>query len=817
MRSSVSSHYLSYELLGPVVHRWLLGLHQYISYLDDGATAFLFCARAGVRIQRLYEVFLKESGLSHPNGKAEMFWISRVAASKGCYRLAPDRSTRIIADEFHDRPLSYLVQSLLRHHPERLSDIDMGHEGLKAHGFNFPGWISSDQGRILKDYLGQCSGAFEDYVKNLAEKNKRLVLIDSGWKGTTQSLLKAAFPRFDWKGLYFGRILTPGHDGAITDDVIGIMFQSDQFDISVPESAFVEHRHIIETLLEPNGPSIEEILGGEFEESARCLIEENIAEIPNWEHDALYLHVLEYLKDNASQYGFAQIQARHQSAMTELARIIITPTAEEALALSCKDRSADFGKELSVPVLVDPAGLDPAECDSRVERALWRQGQIALEYNGGVAREMQLRVAGCMNATGYFDPKSNGEMSFLSGSREVAPSVAIITRTKNRPLLLKRAAESVARQTYPEYSWIVVNDGGDEAAVREVIERCAVERRRVTLVSNSESLGMEAASNLGIRNSTSELIVIHDDDDTWAPDFLKKAVEYLVSPAGVRYGGVITHSLYVSEEVRGQSVIEYGRIPYQAWVRNVQLAEMACGNFFPPIAFLFRRSVWEEIGGYNEALPVLGDWYFNMEFLLRADIGVIPEPLAYYHHRDRGDSRNGLYANSVIGGVSKHEEFNAIARNEFLRRNVGRFPAAIAALHGYVLNDIRHKHEQVRSAVRTPMPGSPAQLAGGLEADRYWVMAQANRAILEASLFRRIVGRVSRRPFASDATLSEMLGVFRQLGADLTPPPDFDEERYLNENPDVSAAVGNGSIPSGYYHFVAHGSAEGRFRAGRKN
>jgi hypothetical protein len=79
--------------------------------------------------------------------------------------------------------------------------------------------------------------------------------------------------------------------------------------------------------------------------------------------------------------------------------------------------------------------------------------------------------------------------------------------------------------------------------------------------------------------------------------------------------------------------------PYNDWVRNVQLSEMACGNFFPPIAFLFRRAVLDRIGGFNEALPVLGDWFFNLEFLLEDDIAVLPEPLARYHHRDRGDTR----------------------------------------------------------------------------------------------------------------------------------------------------------------------------------
>jgi hypothetical protein len=92
---------------------------------------------------------------------------------------------------------------------------------------------------------------------------------------------------------------------------------------------------------------------------------------------------------------------------------------------------------------------------------------------------------------------------------------------------------------------------------------------------------MEAASNAGIAACDSDYIVIHDDDDSWCPDFLEKTVAFLDGPKGARYGGVTTHSTYVSEEIRGDRVIEHETRPYNDWVRNVQLSEMACGNFFP--------------------------------------------------------------------------------------------------------------------------------------------------------------------------------------------------------------------------------------------
>src|SRR6185312_13492519 len=46
--------------------------------------------------------------------------------------------------------------------------------------------------------------------------------------------------------------------------------------------------------------------------------------------------------------------------------------------------------------------------------------------------------------------------------------------------------------------------------------------------------------------------------------------------------------------------------------------------------------------------------------------------------------------------------------------------------------------------------------------------------------------------------------------ADTTTDANFDEEAYLRANPDVDAAVKNGSCPSGRAHFEAFGEREGR-------
>lgn len=246
-----------------------------------------------------------------------------------------------------------------------------------------------------------------------------------------------------------------------------------------------------------------------------------------------------------------------------------------------------------------------------------------------------------------------------------AARVAVITRTKNRPVTLRRALSSVSRQSFRDFLWVVINDGGDADPVDMIAASARQTGLRVVVVHNPESRGMEAASNTGIRSCDSEFLVIHDDDDTWDPEFLAATTAFL--EAEPLYAGVVTHSTRIDEVIEGDEIRVIRRTPWNPHLLSVYLIEMARVNSFPPISFLFRRSVLSEIGLFDESLPVLGDWDFHLRFLAARDIGVIARALAFYHHRE---NTVGVYGNSVYDGISKHIRYDALLRNRMLRRDL---------------------------------------------------------------------------------------------------------------------------------------------------
>lgn len=255
--------------------------------------------------------------------------------------------------------------------------------------------------------------------------------------------------------------------------------------------------------------------------------------------------------------------------------------------------------------------------------------------------------------------------------------VAVITRTKDRPIMLPRVLESLSRQVTDDFVWVLVNDAGESNAVESIARQGRDRGMDVLLIHRQESVGMEAASNDGVRKSESEYVVIHDDDDTWEPQFLQSTIEYM--DCNIHIPGVVTWSNRIDEVINDNSIDIKACYPYNHSLKNLYLSDMAIENRFPPISFLFRRSIYEKLGGFDESLPVLGDWDFHLRVLMEGDIHIIQKGLANYHFRINSE-RDDIYGNTVDTGLEKHVLYDAVYRNRKLREDIAAGRSGIGTL-----------------------------------------------------------------------------------------------------------------------------------------
>ena len=255
--------------------------------------------------------------------------------------------------------------------------------------------------------------------------------------------------------------------------------------------------------------------------------------------------------------------------------------------------------------------------------------------------------------------------------------VAIIMRTKNRIILLSRAFDSVLSQTYTNWHLYVVNDGGNRGDLEKFIS-ANVNRfqGKLTVIHNEKSLGMEGASNSGLKRSKGEFLIVHDDDDTWQPEFLQKTVGFLNDPKNSSYAAVTTNICRVHEEIVGETIVELDRYVYPLFRVDtdylLDFSRILSKNEGWPISWLMRRSVVNVVGEFNHELLVQGDWDYNIRMLMIGDIGTIPEPLANYHLRLTELDKD--YSNSAVAGEKLHEKYRVLYWNSLVRSAINTNP-----------------------------------------------------------------------------------------------------------------------------------------------
>ena len=217
-------------------------------------------------------------------------------------------------------------------------------------------------------------------------------------------------------------------------------------------------------------------------------------------------------------------------------------------------------------------------------------------------------------------PKSYKQSEPWHALPSISPTqreIDVIVPCYNVEHYVRRALDSVLAQTHQDFWIYAVNDGCTDNTM-QVLETYAP---RCVSISQAHA-GPAAARNRAIRESVSPFIAFIDADDEWLPEKLERQISLLRRNQSL--GMVCSHCLISesgSEENRHiliDDVPRSGRL-FQYLVRN-------CFVFTPTV--VVRRRCLEEIGLFNEALPVSEDFNLWLRIAARWEIAIVPEVLA---------------------------------------------------------------------------------------------------------------------------------------------------------------------------------------------
>ncbi|WP_374447360.1 hypothetical protein [Stella sp.] len=366
------------ELLGPIFLQFCRRLHLAGVGFEDRGARLLFVARGGLRLGLLYRLWCERTGTTPVLPMGELA-ISRVAAAKGCLvhdfvGIAPT-----LVREFGAGSLGYMLRCLLRGRGIDLPDV-LAHTPVTIGSFAAVYEADDALGRAVRAYFAEQATALARYLDELLDDIATPVLVDSGWTGGTQALLMRHFPQWDWHGLYFGRWDYGRGPAPHFGHIFGVSVDSLEPFANAPGQALFAYHHLIEDPLEIAAPSVE---GYRLLPDGRGVpdgLPIDPAVLEPGADDAMFQGILEHFRSPAGAADFLAVERRADAAYRRLRRMILWPRKEDLPGMQVRPRSADFGRSLTVPVLLRLPDASMKRRLKSVGAALWKPGQMLIAF-----------------------------------------------------------------------------------------------------------------------------------------------------------------------------------------------------------------------------------------------------------------------------------------------------------------------------------------------------------------------------------------------------------------------------------------------------
>lgn len=249
-----------------------------------------------------------------------------------------------------------------------------------------------------------------------------------------------------------------------------------------------------------------------------------------------------------------------------------------------------------------------------------------------------------------------------------SPKVSIVIRTMNRPGMLKEAIETAWGQTYANIEVVVVDDG--EGQGRAVVDGFpAMAGREIAYVRTSGAVGRAAAGNIGLCRASGEFVCFLDEDDQLYADHVEVLVAHVLN-----YGCRVGYSL--AEEVASEYTTDGGwtdggvTVPYRQEFSRVLLWYK---NYLPIQSVLFARSLFEELGGFDETLDLYEDWSLWVKYSTKCDFGFVPKVTSRYRIFTDRKSRRAAFGDSYARVAGRHDYSGYMVSPVEFRRMVAEY------------------------------------------------------------------------------------------------------------------------------------------------
>ncbi len=192
--------------------------------------------------------------------------------------------------------------------------------------------------------------------------------------------------------------------------------------------------------------------------------------------------------------------------------------------------------------------------------------------------------------------------------------VSVVIPTYNRAHMLREAVESALGQSLEPAEILVVDDGSTDLTP-EILSSFGNKIRYF----KGPHRGVSSARNKGWRLAESEWIAFLDSDDLWLPNKLHRQMKALAEWTDIPL--CYTDEIWIRHGKRVNPCKHHAK--YSGWIFQHCLARC----IISPSSALIRKEILEELGGFDEQLPVCEDYDLWLRLTSRYPVLFLEEKL----------------------------------------------------------------------------------------------------------------------------------------------------------------------------------------------
>jgi glycosyltransferase involved in cell wall biosynthesis len=198
--------------------------------------------------------------------------------------------------------------------------------------------------------------------------------------------------------------------------------------------------------------------------------------------------------------------------------------------------------------------------------------------------------------------------------------VSVIIPAYNRARLLTEAIQSVLDQDYflrsdaSSFELLVVDDGSTDNT-RDIVASFG-DRVKYHFQPHR---GVSAARNLGLALTQGDIIAFLDSDDLWKKEKLSAQMSFMKAFPQAQV--CCTEEIWIRRGVFVNPKKKHRKYSGRIFDKVLSLCLLSLSSA------LFRREIFDEIGKFDEELPVCEDYDFGIRLAQRYPVYFLPKPL----------------------------------------------------------------------------------------------------------------------------------------------------------------------------------------------